>query len=157
MKINLFFIHQFIVKCIYAKYQLIQSAKTNKSSITVHVLPWKSRTHRAYLRFMNTWKFFFILFSFAIISSGFLFILSRSIILDSKNTHTSTFEVEKWSFSWIINGTLLFDQKQNRFSILNKLWLWISISFEVPFAVFNKTTTSEFLILKVKCGINNSK
>ena len=102
-------------------------------------------------------KVFSILFSFAIISSGFLFILSRSIILDSKNTHTSTFEVEKWSFSWIINGTLLFDQKQNRFSILNKLWLWISISFEVPFAVFNKTTTSEFLILKVKCGINNSK
>ena len=108
----------------------------------------------------NLWtreSFFFILFSFAIISSGFLFILSRSIILDSENTHTSTFEVEKWSFSWIINGTLLFDQKQNRFSILNKLWLWISISFEVPFAVFNKTTTSEFLILKVKCGISNSK
>ena len=101
--------------------------------------------------------FFWILFSFAIISSGFLFILSRSIILDSKNTNTSAFEVEKWSFSWIINGTLLFDQKQNRFSILNKLWLWISISFEVPFAVFNKTTASEFLILKVKCGINNSK
>ena len=28
-----------IVKYIYAQYQLIQSTKTNKSSITVHVLP----------------------------------------------------------------------------------------------------------------------
>ena len=47
-----------IVKCIYAKYQLIQSAKTNNSSITVQVIPWKSRSQRAYLRFMNTWMFF---------------------------------------------------------------------------------------------------